>query len=49
MIAFAIISIPQKLALWGFSGGSVVKILPAHSGDTGLIPSLEGSHMPRSS
>ena len=30
-----------------FPGGPVVKDLPANAGDTGLIPDLEGSHMPR--
>ena len=30
----------------GFPGGSVVKNLPANTGDTSLIPGLERSHMP---
>ena len=33
----------------GFPGGAVVKNLPANAGDTGLIPGLGRSHMPRSS
>ena len=32
----------------GFSGGSMVKSLVANTGDTGLIPDPERSHMPRS-
>ena len=31
-----------------FPGGSVVKNQPANAGETGLIPDLGGSHMPRS-
>ena len=31
--------------LQGFSGGSVVKSLPANAGDVGSIPGLGGSHM----
>ena len=31
-----------------FPGGSVVKNQPANAGDTGSIPDLGGSHMPRS-
>ena len=34
--------------LLDFPGSPVVKNLPANAGDTGLIPDLEGSHMPRS-
>ena len=34
--------------LLGFSGGSVVKNLPANTGDSSLIPVLGRSHMPRS-
>ena len=30
----------------GFPGGSVVKNLPASSGDMGLFPDLGRSHMP---
>ena len=30
-----------------FPGGPVVKSPPANAEDTGLIPGLEGSHMPR--
>ena len=33
---------------WDLPGGTVVKNLPAKAGDTGLIPGLGGSHMPRS-
>ena len=33
---------------WGFSGGSVVKPLPANAGDMGSIPDLGRSHMPQS-
>ena len=31
-----------------FPGGAVVKNLPAHAGDKGLIPGPGRSHMPRS-
>ena len=33
---------------WDFTGGAVVKNLPANAGDTGSIPVLGRSHMPRS-
>ena len=33
---------------WGFPGGSVVKNLPAKTGDMRLIPGPGRSHMPRS-
>ena len=33
----------------GFSGGSVVKNLPANAGDTGSIPDLRRSYVPQSS
>ena len=33
----------------GFPGGSVVKNSPANTGDTGLIPDLGRSHIPRGS
>ena len=33
----------------GFPGGAVVKNPPANAEDTGLIPGLGRSHMPRSS
>ena len=33
---------------WDFPGGAVVKNLPTNAGDTGLIPGLGRSHMPRS-
>ena len=32
----------------GFPGGAVVKNPPANAGDTGSIPGLGRSHMPRS-
>ena len=32
----------------GFPGGAVVGSLPANAGDTGSIPGLGGSHVPRS-
>ena len=35
-------------SLLGFPGGSVVKNLPANARDTGLIPDLGRSHMPKS-
>ena len=45
--------IKMALQLWGrvaqFSGGSVVKSTPANAEDTGSIPDLGRSHMPRSS
>ena len=31
-----------------FSGGAVVKTLPANAGDMGSIPGLGRSHMPQS-
>ena len=34
---------------WGFPGDSMVKNPPAKAGDTGLIPDLADSHMPRNS
>ena len=39
--------IPLKYMGLDFLGGSVVKHLPANAGDTGSIPGLERSHMPR--
>ena len=36
----------QLGVLEGFSGGSLVKNLPAKAGDTGLISDLARSHMP---
>ena len=36
------------LISWDFPGGSVVKNPPANAGDTGSIPGLGRSHMPRS-
>ena len=33
---------------WGFPGGAVGESLPASAGDTGSIPGLGGSRMPRS-
>ena len=35
----------KKLPPWGFSGGAVVKNLPANAGDTGSSPGLGRSHM----
>ena len=32
---------------WDFPGGAVVKNPPANAGDTGSIPGLGRSHMPR--
>ena len=37
----------MKEIVAGFSGGAVVKNLPANAGDTGLSPGLGRSHMPR--
>ena len=37
-----------KKKVQSFPGGSVVKNPPANAGDTGLIPDLGRSHMPRS-
>ena len=39
--------IPLKYMGLDFLGGSVVKHLPANAGDTGSIPGLERSHVPR--
>ena len=36
----------SKILLKGFPGGSVVKNLPASTGDVGSIPAWGGSHMP---
>ena len=38
----------DKIALWDFPGGAVVKNLPANAGDTGSGPGPGRSHMPRS-
>ena len=38
----------SETGLVGFSGGSVVKNLPASAGDMSSIPDLGESHMPRS-
>ena len=38
----------QKCVGLGFPGGAVDKNLPANAGDTGSIPGLGRSHMPRS-
>ena len=38
----------KKNPFLGFPGGAVVKIPPANAGDTGSIPGLGRSHMPRS-
>ena len=37
-----------KTHLRDFPGGAVVENPPANAGDTGLIPGLGRSHMPRS-
>ena len=37
-----------KITSRDFSGGAVVKNLPANPGDTVSIPGLGGSHMPQS-
>ena len=37
-----------KKLYWGFPGGAVVENLPANAGDTGSIPGLGRSYMPRS-
>ena len=42
------LEIKKKKSPRGFPGGSVVKNLPANAGETGLIPDLGRSHMPRS-
>ena len=39
---------PSKNATWDFPGGAMVENLPANAGDTGSIPGLGRSHMPRS-
>ena len=39
----------EKLRPRDFPGGPVVKNPPANAGDTGSIPGLGRSHMPRSS
>ena len=40
--------LPSRDSLQDFPGGPVVKNLPANAGDTGLIPGMGRSHMPRS-
>ena len=37
----------RKTQVMGFPGGPEVKNLPAKAGDTGLIPGLGRSHIPR--
>ena len=37
-----------KIKIVGFSGGAVVKNLPANAGDTGSSSGLGRSHMPQS-
>ena len=37
-----------KKLMSGFPGGAVVENLPANAGDTGSVPGLGRSHMPRS-
>ena len=46
MVAFGVLS--SKVTLSGFPGGAVGENLPANAGDTGSIPGLGRSHMPRS-
>ena len=41
-------TIIQKESCGDFPGGAVVENLPANAGDTGSIPGLGRSHMPRS-
>ena len=43
-----IIAIDVEKIHGGFSGGAVVKNLPASAGDTGSSPGPGKSHMPRS-
>ena len=38
---------PLLKKIIGFLGGSLVKNLPANTGDTGSIPDPRSSHMPR--
>ena len=38
--------LPTVHTWWGFPGGPLVKTLPRNTGDTCLIPGLEGSRMP---
>ena len=38
----------EKIHLWDFPGGAVVKNPPANAGDTGSSPGPGRSHMPRS-
>ena len=38
----------HKYSFESFPGGAVVKNPPANAGDTGSIPGLGRSHMPRS-
>ena len=38
----------EKKGLGGFSGGAVVKNMPANAGDTGMSPGAGRSHMPQS-
>ena len=38
----------ERKTYWNFPGGPLVKNLPANAGDTGSIPGLGRSHMPRS-
>ena len=42
------IAIIKKIYKQDFPGGAVVKNPPANAGDTGSIPGLGTSHMPRS-
>ena len=42
------IKVILKQHIWDFPGGAVVRSPPANAGDTGSIPGLGRSHMPRS-
>ena len=41
-----LLNLKKKRLSWDFSGGPVVRILPANARDSGSIPSLESFHMP---
>ena len=47
-VMYILLEFFKKEKKLGFLGGSVIKNLPANSGDTGLIPGLKRSHMPQS-
>ena len=40
-------SVPVRITQGDFPGGPVVGNAPANAGNTGFIPGLGGSHMPR--